>query len=91
MQADAQDGSGTNNANFGTPADGSSGRMQMFTWTGASPDRDGDLDAEIIFHEYSHGLSNRLAGGLTGTQSRGSSSPRAWAAAAAWRASRWTD
>jgi len=32
VQADAQDGSGFNNANFGTPPDGSSGRMQMFVW-----------------------------------------------------------
>jgi len=71
VQADAQDGSGTNNANFSTPADGSDGRMQMFVWTGPTPDRDGDLDAEIIYHEYSHGLSNRLVGGLSGTQSRG--------------------
>jgi extracellular elastinolytic metalloproteinase len=31
--AEAQDGSGTNNANFATPPDGSSGRMQMFLWT----------------------------------------------------------
>ena len=30
--ADAQDGSGTNNANFATPADGSAPRMQMFIW-----------------------------------------------------------
>ena len=33
VQADAQDGSGTNNANFGTPPDGSDPRMQMFEWT----------------------------------------------------------
>lgn len=32
--ADAQDGSGTNNANFSTPPDGASGRMQMYIWTG---------------------------------------------------------
>ncbi|RMG63456.1 MAG: DUF11 domain-containing protein, partial [Bacteroidetes bacterium] len=31
--ADAQDGSGTNNANFGTPPDGSNPRMQMYIWT----------------------------------------------------------
>jgi len=31
--AEAQDGSGTNNANFSTPPDGSSPRMQMFLWT----------------------------------------------------------
>ncbi len=34
--ADAQDGGGTNNANFSSPGDGSNGRMQMFLWTGAS-------------------------------------------------------
>ncbi len=59
--ADAQDGSGTNNANFGTPADGANPRMQMYLWTG--PNRDGDLDFDVIVHEYSHGLSNRLVGG----------------------------
>lgn len=32
VMADAQDGSGTSNANFSTPNDGSSGRMQMFLW-----------------------------------------------------------
>lgn len=32
VQAEAQDGSGVNNANFGTPADGGSGRMQMYVW-----------------------------------------------------------
>ncbi|MEL6675522.1 MAG: T9SS-dependent M36 family metallopeptidase [Bacteroidota bacterium] len=35
VNADAQDGGGTNNANFGTPPDGSNPRMQMFLWTGA--------------------------------------------------------
>ena len=33
--ADAQDGSGLNNANFGTPPDGQQPRMQMFEWTGS--------------------------------------------------------
>jgi hypothetical protein len=37
VRADAQDGSGTNNANFGTPPDGSAPRMQMFIWTAAPP------------------------------------------------------
>ena len=31
--AQAQDGSGTNNANFGTPPDGMSPSMQMYLWT----------------------------------------------------------
>lgn len=30
--ADSQDSSGTNNANFGTPADGGAPRMQMYLW-----------------------------------------------------------
>ena len=34
VNAEAQDGSGTDNANFSTPSDGSSPRMQMFLWTG---------------------------------------------------------
>ncbi|MEY2870504.1 MAG: hypothetical protein RLZZ146_427 [Bacteroidota bacterium] len=36
VNADAQDGSGTNNANFATPPDGSAPRMQMFIWDGVS-------------------------------------------------------
>ncbi|MEP7197171.1 MAG: M36 family metallopeptidase [Saprospiraceae bacterium] len=34
--AEAQDGSGINNANFSTPSDGTNGRMQMYLWTAAS-------------------------------------------------------
>ncbi len=66
VQADAQDGSGTNNANFSTPPDGSPGRMQMYVFDGPTPDRDGDFDHEIVIHEYCHGLSNRLVGGGAG-------------------------
>ena len=69
VQADAQDGSGTNNANFSTPPDGSPGRMQMYVFTGPSPARDGDFDQEIVIHEYTHGLSNRLVGGGVGISS----------------------
>lgn len=32
VNADAQDGSGTNNANFATPPEGQNPRMQMFLW-----------------------------------------------------------
>ncbi|MEO0472428.1 MAG: M36 family metallopeptidase, partial [Bacteroidota bacterium] len=63
VEAEAQDGGGTNNANFATPADGGNGRMQMFLWTGGQFDRDGDFDNGIIAHEYGHGISNRLTGG----------------------------
>jgi uncharacterized protein (TIGR03437 family) len=74
VQADAQDGSGTSNANFSTPPDGQPGRMQMYLWNTANPQIDGDFDAGVIIHELSHGLSNRLVGnanGLVGSQSRG--------------------
>ncbi len=62
VMADAQDGGGTNNANFATPPDGGSGRMQMYLWSG-NPQRDGDVDNGIICHEAAHGISNRLTGG----------------------------
>ena len=63
VNAEAQDGSGTNNANFSTPVDGGRGRMQMYNWTNATPDRDGSFEAEVVLHEYGHGVSNRLVGG----------------------------
>jgi hypothetical protein len=63
VNAESQDGGGINNANFSTPIDGSRGRLQMFLWTDGNPDRDGSFDAEVVLHEYCHGLSNRLVGG----------------------------
>jgi len=63
VNAEAQDGSGTNNANFATPPDGSNPRMQMFIWTAPNPDKDGDLDSGIIIHEHGHGISTRQVGG----------------------------
>jgi hypothetical protein len=35
--AEAQDGSGTDNANFNTPPDGTNGRMQMYLWAAPPP------------------------------------------------------
>ncbi len=72
VSAESQDSSGTNNANFGTPADGGRGRMQMYIFSGPNPDYDGDLDADIVTHELTHGTSNRLignGGGLSGNRS----------------------
>lgn len=37
VNAEAQDGGGTDNANFATPSDGSNPRMQMYLWTGHGP------------------------------------------------------
>ncbi|CAG8522633.1 7341_t:CDS:2 [Acaulospora colombiana] len=61
--ANAQDGSGFNNANFATPPDGQNGKMRMYVWDISDPWRDGDLESGIIIHEYSHGISTRLTGG----------------------------
>ncbi|MBC8107570.1 MAG: M36 family metallopeptidase [Anaerolineae bacterium] len=74
VQADAQDGGGFNNANFDSNTDGIAGRMQMYLFNAPTPDRDGDLDHEIVVHEYGHGISNRMTGtgsGITALQSRG--------------------
>ena len=74
VRGEGQDSSGTNNANFSTPADGGRGRMQMYIWTGPNPDIDGNIDAEVVIHEHTHGLSNRLhgnGGGLSSNMSRG--------------------
>ncbi len=60
--AETQDGSGTDNSNFSTPPDGMSGRMQMYIFDFPTPNRDGSLDATIVLHELTHGLSNRLIG-----------------------------
>ena len=40
VKAEAQDGGGTDNANFATPADGRSPRMQMYLWSSAIPDHE---------------------------------------------------
>jgi Zn-dependent metalloprotease len=79
VQAEAQDGSGTNNANFATPPEGSRPRMQQYLFTQSTTsladDRDSSLDGDVVLHEYGHGVSNRLVGGpantscLGGTQS----------------------
>ena len=62
VHAEAQDGSGTDNANFTAPPDGTSGKMQMYLWT-HTPVLDGDFDAGVMSHEFTHGISIRLTGG----------------------------
>ncbi|HEX8503294.1 MAG TPA: M36 family metallopeptidase [Pyrinomonadaceae bacterium] len=73
VRAEAQDGSGTNNANFATPPDGQRPRMQQYLFTAPAPDRDSSVDSDVVFHEYGHGISNRIIGNgstaLSGTQS----------------------
>lgn len=62
VRVDAQDGSGRNNANFGTPPDGFPPRMQMFVWTFTNPWRDSGFDGSVVTHELLHGVSNRMVG-----------------------------
>ena len=62
------DGAHIDNANMSTPPDGISPTMQMYLFhaPGASDAEDpfvpttGSLDASVEYHEYTHGLSNRL-------------------------------
>ena len=53
-----------NNANMGTPPDGHSPTMQMYLFRAQQgfplPTVNGGDDAEVVYHEYTHGLSNRL-------------------------------
>ncbi len=57
-------GENINNANMATPADGTSPRMQMYFFFRSSnpsyPAVNGADDASVVYHEYTHGLSNRL-------------------------------
>ena len=74
------DGAHIDNANFGTPPDGQSGRMQMFLWHQphtAFPNEDpfiaamGSDEADIVYHENTHGLSNRLVVDANGNSTLG--------------------
>jgi Zn-dependent metalloprotease len=75
VRAEAQDGSGTNNANFATPPEGSRPRMQQFLFTqgttSLADDRDSSEDGDVVLHEYGHGVSNRLVGGPNNTSCLG--------------------
>lgn len=66
VNTEAQDGGGTNNANFSSPSDGSNPRMQMYLWTKSTPKRDGDVDSDVVWHEYGHGLTWRMIGSMSG-------------------------
>ena len=65
---DMPDGNHIDNANMSTPPDGTPPTMQMYLWhiPGATDDQDpwvatsSAFDASVEYHEYTHGLSNRL-------------------------------
>ena len=62
------DGNHIDNANMSTPPDGQSPTMQMylFHYPGTTNAQDpflpatGSVSADVLYHEYTHGLSNRL-------------------------------
>ena len=64
VNAEANDSAGLNNANMTTPPDGSAPRMQMYLFT--NPPLNGSDVADVVYHEYTHGLSNRLIGNGSG-------------------------
>jgi hypothetical protein len=52
----------TNNANMNTPPDGTPPRMQMYLFVPSArflAGNSGD-ESDVVYHEYTHGLSNRL-------------------------------
>ena len=68
------------NANMSTPPDGTPPRMQMYLWhqPGTTfPDQEpfiagnGGDEADIVYHEYTHGLSNRLVVDANGVSTLG--------------------
>ncbi len=65
------DGSHQNNANMSTPPDGQSPRMQMYLWTSPFVEAMGSDDAGVVYHEYTHGLSNRLVVDALGNSTLG--------------------
>jgi subtilisin-like proprotein convertase family protein len=63
LNAETDDYGSYNNANMVTPPDGQPGRMQMYLFkTSPFPAVNGGDDASIVYHEYTHGLTNRLVG-----------------------------
>jgi extracellular elastinolytic metalloproteinase len=66
-----------NNANFGTPPDGIPPRMQMFLFHYSQNANDpfvasnGGDEADVIYHEFTHGLSNRLVIDANGNSTLG--------------------
>lgn len=74
VRVEVNDGGGRNNANFFSPPDGIAPRMQMYLRT--TLDVNSSDQADVIYHEYGHGLSSRLvvnasgSSALSGFQSR---------------------
>ena len=74
------DGNHVDDANMATPPDGKAPRMQMYlrhqpgaTYPEGDPFAPTDVgdEADIVYHEYTHGLSNRLVVDASGNSTLG--------------------
>jgi hypothetical protein len=79
VSAEAQDGSGTNNANFATPPDGQRPRMQQYLFTAPNPDRDSSVDSDVVF--TSTATASRIVSSATAAPPSAARSPARWAKA----------
>ncbi|MBZ5496542.1 MAG: M36 family metallopeptidase [Acidobacteriia bacterium] len=74
VRVDAQDGidlsvPNLNNASMSTPEDGSKPRMSAYLWGPLNgPYVDCAFDAEVVLHEYTHGVFRRLTPAIGGVQ-----------------------
>ncbi|KAK0436229.1 Fungalysin metallopeptidase-domain-containing protein [Armillaria borealis] len=65
VQLSVQDVGEVDNGGFLTLPDGQSGNCRIGIWDRTIPNRDGDLQNDIIVHELTHGMTSRLTGGGT--------------------------
>jgi len=63
VNAEAQDGGGTDNANFATPRDGSNPRMQMYLWSSPEPDHEVLINAPAELAGTLYGARRAAFGG----------------------------
>jgi extracellular elastinolytic metalloproteinase len=73
------DGAHIDNANMNTPPDGTPPTMQMYLFLndpGTIAGNSGD-ESDVVFHEYTHGLSNRLVVDADGVSTIGNGQARA--------------
>jgi extracellular elastinolytic metalloproteinase len=80
VDARAHSGPVTGTANMLTPADGTSPIMNMGLVTGTN--RHTAFDSDVVFHEYMHGVTNRLVGGGMNTDAL--DSPQSGAMGEGW-------
>ncbi|KAH9056488.1 Fungalysin metallopeptidase-domain-containing protein [Lactarius vividus] len=65
LMVTVQDITTINNAEFAAPPDGQFGVMRLSLWDFTSPARDGSIENDIVIHENTHGVTNRMTGGGT--------------------------